>query len=72
MDWRDGLEGWIGGKDWRDGLEGWIGGMNWRDELEGWIGKFSRKTKMIFVRIFAKIYFLPNSSKYILHVLYTQ
>jgi hypothetical protein len=37
MDWRDGLEGWIGGMDWRDGLEGWIGGMNWRDGLEGWI-----------------------------------
>jgi hypothetical protein len=50
MDWRDRLEGWIGGMEWRevlegriggtawrDGLEGRIGGMNWRDGLEGWI-----------------------------------
>jgi hypothetical protein len=22
MDWKDGLEGWIGGMEWRDGLEG--------------------------------------------------
>ncbi len=26
-------------------------------------GQFSRKTRMIFVRIFAKIYFRPNSSR---------
>jgi hypothetical protein len=38
MDWRDGLEGWIGGMDWRNGMKGWIRGIDWMDELEGWIG----------------------------------
>ncbi len=115
MEWRDGLEGRIGGTAWREGMEGRKGGTNWWDGSKrwivgwpgdwsgGWTNKrmegccfvvlilFSRKAtfsyfrrksifakneifafswaifakkKMIFVRIFAKIYFFrPNSRR---------
>jgi hypothetical protein len=43
MDWRDGLEGWIGVMDWRYGLKWWIGVMDQRDGSEGWIGGMDRR-----------------------------
>jgi hypothetical protein len=74
MDWRDGQrDGQI--KGWRDVVLLYLfyfrekrnfrifvkNSFSRKTKFLHFRGPFSRKTKMIFVRIFAKIYFRPNS-----------